>query len=66
MEESKAMAAELTAAIIKARQSVPGVRITPGGAAGIYFEILDAIEAELKRRSGQTEKPGGAGLTQRD
>jgi hypothetical protein len=63
MEDSKAMAAELTAAIIKGRQSVPGVRITPGGAVSIYFEVLDAIEAELKRRSELTTKAPAAQLT---
>lgn len=57
MDESKVMAAELAAAIIKARQSVPGARITPDGAAGLYFDVLDAIEAELKRRSGPAAKP---------
>jgi hypothetical protein len=52
MDHPRAIAAELTAAIIQAQAAIQGNRavIDAGFATKIFFEVLDAITAELERR----------------
>jgi hypothetical protein len=52
MDHPRAIAAELTAAIIQAQSAIQGNRVVLDAAFATktFFEVLDAITAELERR----------------
>jgi hypothetical protein len=52
MDHPRAIAAALTAAIIQAQSAIQGSRVAidAGFATKTFFEVLDAITAELERR----------------
>jgi hypothetical protein len=63
MDHPRAIAAELTAAIIHAQSAIQGNRavLDAGFATKTFFEVLDAITAELERRVQASAVGSGRG-----